>query len=226
MANVKDLAALARQAAKVKAELASERGALNIRLAELRYERQGLLRQPLNRTDLEDALRADLEAAAELALRDGDMERTLAECRDRPAARIDNAADRALYLPIPSRITPEHLVLYFGPDRILEALQPALARLTFDGAGPALAERRARLVEIDREIAAVTRQREELDRVLGEEEAPPSAPSGPQPGDKLPAVKNHDGRMMEATWIRRQMGDTGHFSEGWHWHEVGHPPEL
>ncbi len=224
MANVKDLAALARQAAKVKAELASERGALNIRLAELRYERQGLLRQPLNRTDLEDAIRADLEAAAELALRDGDLERTLAECRDRPAARIDNAADRALYLPIPSRITPEHLVLYFGPDRILEAIQPALARMSFDGAGPSLAERRERIKAIDAELGEVTRQREELDRVLGEEEAPPPAPSGPQPGDRLPPTKNHHGEWVQGVWTVKQMpGDPRALTSGWEYQPCDPP---
>ena len=228
MANIRDLIGLTRQAQKLKNELASERGKLNLRLAELNHERKGLLRQPMSRTDLEDALRADLEDAARQALSDAELVQTLTDCRDRPSARIESAADRALYLPIPSRIKPEHLVLFLGPDRIIETLQPALAALSYDGAGPSLAERRERIKAIDAELAEVTRQRAELDRVLGEDEAPPPPKTAPQPGDKFgPPQKDHHGRMVEGTWVERPMpGNPGQTTSGWHWHEVGHPPEL
>lgn len=227
MANIRDLIGLTRQAQKLKSELAAERGKLNIRLAELNHERKGLLRQPMSRTDLEDALRADLEEAARQALRDGELVQILTDCRDRPSARIENM-DRALYLPLPSRIKPEHLVLYFGADRIIETLQPALAALSYDGAGPSLAERRERIKAIDAELSEVARQRAELDRVLGEDEAPPPTKTGPQPGDKFgPPQKDHHGRLVEGTWVSRPMpGNPGQTTEGWHWHEVGHPPEL
>ena len=227
MANVKDLLTLSRQAAKLKSELASERGRMNLRLAELNHERKGLLRQPMSRADLEDALRADLEDAARQALNDAELVQTLTDCRDRPSARIESAADRALYLPIPSRIKPEHLVLFLGPDRILDSIRPALDSLAYEDAGPPLAERRERIKAITAEIAEVTRQREELDRALGEEEPPPPPKPGPKPGDKLPAEKDHHGRMVEATYVRRPMpGNPGQTTEGWHWHPVGSPPEI
>ena len=226
MASVKDLLTLSRQAQKLKGELAAERGALKLRAAELEHERKGLLRQPMSRTDLEDALRADLEEAARQALRDAELVQILTECRDRPSARIENMEDRALYLPLPSRIKPEHLVLYFGADRIIETLQPALAALSYDGAGPSLAERRERIKAIDAELAEVARQREELDRVLGEEEPPPVAP-GPKVGDTMGPQKDHHGREVMATWVSRPMpGNPGQTTEGWHWHPVGSPPEL
>lgn len=228
MANIRDLIGLTRQAQKLKSELAAERGKLNIRLAELNHERKGLLRQPMSRTDLEDALRADLEEAARQALRDGELVQTLTDCRDRPSARIESAADRALYLPIPSRIKPEHLVLFLGPDRILDNIRPALDSLAYEDAGPSLAERRERIKAIDAELVAVTSQRAELDRVLGEDEAPPPPKTGPQPGDKFgPPQKDHHGRLVEGTWVSRPMpGNPGQTTEGWHWHPVGHPPEL
>lgn len=214
MSLVSDLKKLVTDSKRVKNAIGSERARISTRLIELQRERQELLHAPLNRNDLEQALLDDLKATAAEGLRDGEMNAILADCQRHPAARIESFDTRALFPPFPTRGTHNELmVLLLGVDNIMAALKPALDRLDYSQAGAPVAQRRARLAEIDRELADLASQKADLEEALGEPTPTPRKAPEPRVGDTMEKIGPY-GETLVGTYAN----PTGH-GGGWIWRE-------
>ncbi len=212
---------------RVRNELTAELGKVRMRIVDLKVERQALTSSPLSRQDLEDALRSDLAAAAKQA--HSQVAPLLEEARTRPSARVEQIADPALYLPMPSKLSPELLALLLPVDMLMTAISPVLDSLDYFTAGPALPERQQRLAEIDGELATLEPEAAELAEALGvpATTAKPKPP-GPKPGDtKGEPYRGHDGHWYQMTFARRQMpGDPNHTTEGFEAQRVPAPVKV
>ena len=231
-------------AKKLRSKLAELRGVLpdaRRRYGELQEEisanraRADYLRSaPLNVADTRELLIASITAAQAEALKSGDLEQSL--------GWIVRSAGSAITGDDPASLSPLRghrldtagaalLTLLIDPAAAVARLDPVITGMATE-ASPSLEERRAELRALAHRLEELAEERRELESAMtlaGEDMddyAPRPVKTGPQVGDKLPAVKDHHGRKVEATWVRRPVGNTGHYTEGWHWHEVGHPPEL
>lgn len=210
---LKNLADLTRQALSVKHEIGVGRDKLVARISALQAERKRLLTEPLSRADLEAVIRHDILAAGQEALRDqGDILRALEEARDRPAGRVEDPANCANYNPLPHKPDGYLLALLLGPDTVLTAVKPLLDKMSF-GAGKPLPERRTRLAAIDQELAALAKQKAELDAALAEP-APQPEKKGPKLGDTMEKI-GADGKAYLGTFCN----PTGFGAGGWLWRE-------
>jgi len=127
--------------------------------------------------------------------------------------RVEDPANCANYSPIPRKVDGPLLALLLGPDRVLAALKPLLDKLDYAQSGPPLVERRARLKEIDSELAELTSQKAELDQALGVQAGPAKVePSGPKIGDTQEKIDKF-GRPWIATWCQ----PTEFGAPGWTW---------
>lgn len=211
---IKNLAELTRQALSVKREIGAGRDKLAARISALQAEREALVNAPLAREDLIQAIRNDITAAGQAALRDhGDILRALEEARDRPAVRVEDPDNCANYNPLPSKPDGALLALLLGPEVILAAVTPLLDKMSFTGAGKPLPERRDRLAVLDKELGELVKQRAELEAALAEPAPKPEA-KGPRLGDTIERIDNF-GKPWVGTWAN----PTGYGSPGWIWKE-------
>lgn len=212
---IKNLAELTRQALSVKREIGAGRDKLVGRIGALQAEREALVNAPLAREDLIQAIRNDITAAGQAALRDhGDILRALEEARDRPAVRVEDPDNCANYNPLPSKPDGALLALLLGPEVILGAVTPLLDKMSFTGAGKPLPERRTRLAALDKELGELVKQRAELEAALAEPAPKPAEAKGPRLGDTIERIDNF-GKPWVGTWAN----PTGYGSPGWIWKE-------
>lgn len=231
-------------AKKLRSKLAELRGVLpdaRRRYAELQEEisanraRADYLRSaPLNVADTRAQLLQAITAAQAEALKSGDLEQSI-DWIARSAGNAITGDDPASLSPIRAPKLDASgaslLTLLVDPAAAVARLEPVITGMATE-ASPSLEDRRAELRALARRLEELAEERRELESAMtlaGEDMddyAPRPVKPGPRVGDKLPAVKDHHGRMVEATWIRRPVGNTGHYSEGWHWHAPDNPPDY
>ena len=231
-------------AKKLRSKLAELRGVLpdaRRRYGELQEEiaanraRADYLRSaPLNATDTRELLLASITAAQAEALRSGDLEQSIGWII-RSAADAITGDDTANLSPLrPHKLDTAGaalLTLLIDPAAAVKRLAPVIESMATE-ASPGLEERRAELRALAHRLEELAEERRELESAMtmaGEDVdamGPPPVKTGPQVGDTLPALKDHRGRPMMATWVRRPIGTTGHYSEGWHWHHPDNPPDY
>ena len=209
-------------------------GELQEEISATRARADYLRSAPMNAADTRDLLLASITAAQAEALKSGDLEQSL--------NWIVRSAGSAITGDDPANLSPIRapkldasgaalLTLLIDPAAAVARLEPVITGMATE-ASPSLDERRAELRALAHRLEELAEERRELESAMtlaGEDMddyAPRPVKTGPRVGDKLPAVKDHHGRMVEATWVRRPIGNTGHYSEGWHWHPVGSPPDY
>ncbi|MCK7579078.1 MAG: hypothetical protein MZV65_27325 [Chromatiales bacterium] len=141
-------------------------------LARLKARRHELRTAPLSRADLESALIEDVTREQQRVLSGGALPAALWEMQRRPqatAAIVDGGTERANYWPLNTghfdANTAGLLTLLLGePLALVARLSPILDQMSFENAGPSLADRRAELASLESSIAA-------LETEIGETEA-------------------------------------------------------
>lgn len=145
--------------------------ALQARIEELRQEREALQSAPLAKADVLELLDGWLGSAA--AGYPAALERALAPIRARGiAARARLQASPQIFcgpLNAPTRdgaptdwSSLQAALLYVLGDRIRDAMRQAVGAMDWPEAGPPLAQREARLSEIEAELAQLERDDAEL----------------------------------------------------------------
>lgn len=189
---------------------------------------------PLCRADVETQLIASIEAARRAALDSIQLRTSVEWIRKSPGAAMegDHLED---FSPLrPPRLSEDGLALLMAlvdPKTALKVMAPTIdAACPDDTAGPPLAERKPELATLAKRLAELEDARTELERILaasGEDLdnlAPPTAKTGPQPGDKLPPTKNHHGQWVQGVWTVKQMpGDPHGITQGWEYRPCDPP---
>lgn len=231
-------------AKKLRSKLAELRGVLpdaRRRYGELQEEisanraRADYLRSaPLNAADTRELLLASITAAQAEALKSGDLEQSL-NWIVRSAGNAITGDDPANLSPIRAHKLDTAgaalLTLLIDPAAAVARLEPVITGMATE-ASPSLDERRAELRALAHRLEELAEERRELESAMtlaGEDMddyAPRPVKTGPRVGDTLPVQKDHRGRPVMATWVKRSVGTTGHYSEGWHWHAPDNPPDY
>lgn len=209
-------------------------GELQVEIAANRARADYLRSAPLNPADARgELLRAILAAQAD-ALKSGDVENAMKWVVNNAGEAIagaDTASLSPVRLPRLDESGLALLTLLIDPLAAVKRLDPILTSLAAEDS-PSVEERRSELRALAHRLEELAEERRELESAMAlagedmDDYAPKPVKTGPKVGDKLPPVKDHHGRVVEATWVRRPTGTTGNYSEGWHWHPVGSPPDY
>jgi hypothetical protein len=158
---------------KVRAALSgirSRRAVLVSQLGELDAESQTLKTAPLTRDDFEAVLIRDVAAQQSNALADAELIAELEYLRSR---NVQNqlAGDAGNMSPFMRQqynqsIVDRLLAVSVAPRDIVKRLSPAIDTLDFSQSGPPLAERKARLAEIEKQRQAIQSELTEIEALL------------------------------------------------------------
>ena len=151
-------------------------------------ERRSLLSAPLNRADLESVLVRDIAAQQAAALANEEL---LADIRYTQTSAIKHQlqGDAASSSPFVSggysQTMIDRLILAMGdPAEILKRLKPAIDRLDFKTAGPAMADRKTRLSALDKTITGLRADLAEIESVLSNSNPTVQQNVEPKPGER------------------------------------------
>ena len=200
----------------------------------IQARQEHLRKAPLNPADCQSQLRDAIRSAQKVALESGQMANSLKWIVNAAGEAIDRVNPEPLStirLPKMDEAAFALLILLIDPDRVVDVLTPVIQSVANE-ASPSIAERRAELDTLATRLNELNEEKTDLEAVLklaGDDldRHKPAAKAGPKVGDKLPPIKNHQGILVEATWVERQMpGAPEHKTAGWHWHPLGSDPEL
>ena len=151
-------------------------------------ERRSLLSAPLNRADLESVLVRDIAAQQAAALANEEL---LADLRYTQTSAIKNQLEGTAASSAPftagkySQTIIDRLVFAMGdPAEILKRLKPAIDRLDFKTAGPAMADRKVKIAALDKTIAGLRNDLAEIESVLSNADPTVQQNTEPRPGER------------------------------------------
>ena len=151
-------------------------------------ERRSLLSAPLNRADLESVLVRDIAAQQAAALANEEL---LADIRYSQTSAIKHQIEGTAASSSPftsgkySQSVLDRLVFAMGdPAEILKRLKPAIDRLDFKTAGPAMADRKVKIAALDKTIAGLRNDLAEIESVLSNADPTVQQNTEPRPGER------------------------------------------
>lgn len=151
-------------------------------------ERRQLLSAPLCRADLEAVLIRDLQAQQGDALANEEL---MADIRYTQTSAIkhqlqgDAASSSPFTAAAFNQAVLDRLIFALGdPATILQRLKPAIDKIDFSSAGPALSERKARIAALDKTIASLRNELAEIDSVLHNADPTVVTKQDPRPGER------------------------------------------
>jgi small-conductance mechanosensitive channel len=149
-ATLHDLAGeIQRQVIRAKSELDDVRR----RLDTLRSERETILSAPMHHTDLASELQRHIEAKAKEAAHF--LRASITELRDKSSRYATLSPDeQANFAPFDSRWTPELLAVLTDPETAAARIMAVVGDLDTEGEGLPLEQRRAKVGDLDKQIAA------------------------------------------------------------------------
>ena len=164
------------------------KSAIAEQLSQAESERRSLLSAPLNRADLEAIILRDIRAQQADALANEEL---LADIRYTQTSAIKHQlqGDAASSSPFVSggysQTMIDRLILAMGdPAEILKRLMPAIDRLDFKTAGPAMADRKTRLSALDKTITGLRADLAEIESVLSNSNPTVQQNVEPKPGER------------------------------------------
>ena len=151
-------------------------------------ERAALLSAPLCRADLEAILVRDIAAQQQSALESDELVAELAYAQSR-AISHQLAGDAPSASPFVSgkysQSILDRLLFALGdPAEILKRLAPAISRIDFKSAGPALTERKKQIAALDKTISSLRDDLAEIEAVLSNANPNAVQSSEPKPGER------------------------------------------
>lgn len=127
----------------------------------------------------------------------------------------------------PGEVVMNVLCATMDPSAVAEALRPAMHLVETQPPGPLVSERLAELGVLQDRLRELETEKADLAQLLAsagedlDKYLPAPARTGPQPGDRLPPVKDHNGVWVSAVWAVTPMpgpaGADGHTTSGWLW---------
>lgn len=164
------------------------KSAIAEQLSQAESERRSLLSAPLNRADLEAIILRDIRAQQADALANEEL---LADIRYTQTSAIKHQlqGDAASSSPFVSggysQTMIDRLILAMGdPAEILKRLKPAIDRLDFKTAGPAMADRKVKIAALDKTIAGLRNDLAEIESVLSNADPTVQQNVEPSPGER------------------------------------------
>ena len=150
---------------------------------------------PLTRADLEAALLRDIAEQQRLALIDEDFIGVLKYAQSR-GIREQLAGTSPTTSPFDDSqynkaIQSRLLAIIGDPAKILSRLKPAIDKIDFRDAGPALADRKSQIAELEKQVAALTTEISDLTELLDVDVRKNYTPQGPQIGDR---------KLIDGSW--------------------------
>ena len=151
-------------------------------------ERRSLLSAPLCRADLEAVILRDIAAQQADALNNEELLAELAYSQSRGIANQiqgDAASSSPFTAAAFNQAVLDRMIFALGdPATILQRLKPAIDKIDFSGAGPALSERKARIAALDKTIASLRNELAEIDSVLHNADPTVVTKQEPRPGER------------------------------------------
>lgn len=151
-------------------------------------ERRSLLSAPLNRADLEAIILRDIRAQQADALANEEL---LADIRYTQTSAIKHQIEGTAASSSPftsgkySQSVLDRLVFAMGdPAEILKRLAPAINKIDFKTAGPAMADRKVKIAALDKTIAGLRNDLAEIESVLSNADPTVQQNTEPRPGER------------------------------------------